>query len=120
MQDGNPPQVLEAKNLAVGYGRSAIISDCNVTVGLGEVVCLVGPNGAGKSTLLKAIVGHNRILAGTITVDGTDVTRLAPHARVRQGIEVWRGNVLAPVRTHVRVTHIIPDDDDDVGLFGSR
>jgi branched-chain amino acid transport system ATP-binding protein len=63
VQSGNTRQVLEVKNLAVGYGRSPIISDCNVTVGQGEVVCLVGPNG-----------------------DGTDVTRLAPHARVRQGI----------------------------------
>ena len=86
MDSSHPPEVLEAKDLAVGYGRSAIISDCNVTVSRGEVVCLVGPNGAGKSTLLKAIVGHNRILAGTITVDGADITRLAPHGRVRQGI----------------------------------
>ena len=45
----------------------------------GELVSLVGPNGAGKTTLVNALAGLHRPTSGTMTMDGRDLTRLAPH-----------------------------------------
>jgi branched-chain amino acid transport system ATP-binding protein len=52
----------------------------------GEVLGLIGPNGSGKTTLLNLIAGTLRCDAGTIRIDGEDVTRLPNHLRVRRRI----------------------------------
>ncbi|MGW1764773.1 ABC transporter permease subunit [Streptomyces sp. NPDC002073] len=52
----------------------------------GQVTGLVGPNGAGKSTLFHTLSGTLRPTAGRITLDGHDLTRLAPYARARLGL----------------------------------
>jgi spermidine/putrescine transport system ATP-binding protein len=53
----------------------------DLTVGDGEFVTLLGPSGCGKTTLLRAIAGFEQIDSGAITLDGRDLTRLAPHQR---------------------------------------
>ncbi|MCU0826852.1 MAG: ABC transporter ATP-binding protein [Tabrizicola sp.] len=53
----------------------------DLTVGDGEFVTLLGPSGCGKTTLLRAIAGFEQIDSGSITLDGRDLTRLAPHQR---------------------------------------
>jgi branched-chain amino acid transport system ATP-binding protein len=52
----------------------------------GEAVALVGANGAGKTTLLRAIAGAHRPSAGSVHLDGRDITRVSPHERVGLGI----------------------------------
>ncbi|HZR95459.1 MAG TPA: ABC transporter ATP-binding protein [Gaiellaceae bacterium] len=52
----------------------------------GEVVGLIGPNGAGKSTLVNLLTGFDRPTAGTVELDGQDVTRWPPHRRGRRGL----------------------------------
>ena len=47
---------------------------------------LIGPNGAGKTTLINLLTGVLEPTAGTIRLDGEDITRLAPHLRVRRGM----------------------------------
>jgi branched-chain amino acid transport system ATP-binding protein len=52
----------------------------------GETVAMIGANGAGKSTLLRAIAGLHPAAAGTIRLDGRDITHLPAHRRVAAGI----------------------------------
>ncbi len=68
--------------LVAGYGRMEILHGVDLRVGRGQSLCLIGPNGAGKSTVLHSIHGFTRIMAGSIHVDGRDVTRLPPHRKL--------------------------------------
>ena len=58
--------LIEVKNLSLGYGGKAILKGLNFDVSSGDFICIVGPNGAGKSTLIKTILGLLRSLAGKI------------------------------------------------------
>ncbi len=53
----------------------------SLTVGDGELVCLLGPSGSGKSTVLRMIGGFESPTAGVVRIDGQDVTRLTPDKR---------------------------------------
>jgi multiple sugar transport system ATP-binding protein len=57
------------------------IDDVSLTVADGEFLVLVGPSGCGKSTLLRMIAGLEEVTAGTVSIDGRDVTELAPRHR---------------------------------------
>ncbi|SIO19504.1 amino acid/amide ABC transporter ATP-binding protein 2, HAAT family [Rhodovulum sp. ES.010] len=70
-----------------GYGRGAdILHGCTVAVEKGEIAVIVGPNGAGKSTAMKAVFGMLDIHSGSVRLDGEDITRLSPQARVAKGM----------------------------------
>lgn len=62
-------------------GRETAVDDVSFTVDDGEFACLVGPSGCGKSTTLRMIAGLEPVTAGTITLDGREVQRLAPSER---------------------------------------
>jgi branched-chain amino acid transport system ATP-binding protein len=63
----------------------------------GETICLLGPNGAGKTTTVKTIAGLLRPRAGTISLNGTDITGMPPHGTVGLGISVApEGRLLFP------------------------
>ena len=57
------------------------IDDISLTVADGEFLVLVGPSGCGKSTLLRMVAGLEEVTAGTVFIDGRDVTELAPRHR---------------------------------------
>ncbi len=77
--------VLEAHDLAAGYGSTVVVRDLNLTVSPGEVVALLGPNGAGKTTTLMTLAGAQAPLRGEVRVDGAATT--APlHRRARAGL----------------------------------
>ena len=78
--------MLEVDGLSTRYGAIAALRGADLRVGAGEVVALIGPNGAGKTTLLNTIGGVLRPAAGTVRVDGLDVTRSTPEAMVRHGV----------------------------------
>lgn len=82
-----PTTLLEVKDLSAGYGKIRVLNEVSMTVGTGEVVALLGPNGAGKTTLLSAMSGLlDGIDAGSVLLDGKDVTGARPHEIVKSGL----------------------------------
>ena len=78
--------VLEVNGLSGGYGKTPIVWDITMKAKVGQVVTIVGPNGAGKSTFTKALFGLITVSGGSVILDGTNVTGLAPHLLARAGI----------------------------------
>jgi branched-chain amino acid transport system ATP-binding protein len=78
--------MLEVWELSVSYGRHRAVESVSARVGANEIVVMLGANGAGKSTLLRAIGGLTPPHAGTVTMDGEDITRRAAHEIVAAGI----------------------------------
>lgn len=78
--------MLRIEQLSSHYGRIQALRGVSLEVQVGEIVALVGANGAGKTTLLKAISGVQPVSGGAIRLNGTDITRAPPHARVAAGI----------------------------------
>jgi urea transport system ATP-binding protein len=78
--------VLDVRNLNVAYGQSEVLHGINFTVAPGEIVAVVGRNGMGKSTLMKSLIGVMPSRSGQVLVDGTDLTKLPSHARVKRGL----------------------------------
>ena len=68
------------------FGGLKAVDNVSLTLQPGERRALIGPNGAGKTTLFNVISGELRPTAGTITLNGADVTRLPPHRRAELGI----------------------------------
>lgn len=66
--------------------QSEILSDVSFTVNDGEMLVITGPNGGGKSTLAKLLMGINKATAGTIILDGQDITDYTIDERARAGI----------------------------------
>lgn len=76
--------ILEARGLAIGYGRDRVVGrDLDVGVGTGEVLALLGPNGGGKTTLLKTLLGLIPPLAGEVRLDGRNLGTVGPPERAR-------------------------------------
>ena len=89
--------MLEIKQLRVAYGQSEVIHGVDLATEAGKIVSVMGRNGMGKTTLFKAIMGVLPAKAGSITVDGKDVTKLPSYARVRSGLAyVPQGRMIFP------------------------
>lgn len=80
--------MLEVDNLHVRYGPIPAVRGVSVSVGKGEIVCVVGPNGAGKSTTLQAIAGNLTPAEGTVRLDGLSIVGEAPEKIARMGISL--------------------------------
>jgi branched-chain amino acid transport system ATP-binding protein len=77
---------LAVANLNAAYGRAHILYDVALTVGAGEAVALIGRNGAGKSTTMRAILGLIADCSGEVVFDGSPISHLPAHERVRRGL----------------------------------
>ena len=100
---------LVANGLAKSFGKRAVVKNVSLSLQRGEVVGLLGPNGAGKTTCFYMIMGLIGADAGTIEIDGADVTALPMYQRARLGVgylpqeaSIFRGmtveeNILAVV-----------------------
>ena len=92
--------VLEVEQLDAYHGLLQAVRGVSLSVSEGETLALVGANGAGKTTLLRAIAGGHRATEGRIVFDGSDVSSLPAHRRVRLGITlVPEGRRLFPEMT---------------------
>ena len=90
--------MLEIRGLNAGYGEVQILRDVSLSVGAGQIVTLVGSNGAGKSTLLNTMCGILRPTAGSVQLDGADITGWSSEAIVARGItQVPEGRRLFPL-----------------------
>lgn len=78
--------MLKVQGLNQYYGGSHILRGLDFEAKLGEVTVILGRNGVGKTTLLKSLMGVVPIKTGTVTLDGTDITKDTPYDRVRKGL----------------------------------
>ena len=83
---GHAVPACETRGVRKLFGGVAAVDDVSLSIGRGSLTCIIGPNGAGKSTLFACICGLQRVDAGTVLVDGTDVTRRPAHSRARTGV----------------------------------
>ncbi|MGI6149923.1 MAG: LPS export ABC transporter ATP-binding protein [Firmicutes bacterium] len=75
-----------ARGLEKSFRRRMVVRHVDLELHRGEIVGLLGPNGAGKTTTFSLIVGFQRADAGTITIDGRDITKLPMYQRARLGL----------------------------------
>ncbi|MBC7747311.1 MAG: Fe-S cluster assembly ATPase SufC [Methylotenera sp.] len=80
--------MLSIKNLHASIGDKEILKGINLEVKAGEIHAIMGPNGAGKSTLASIIAGNENyeVTDGEITLDGEDLSELAPEERAHKGV----------------------------------
>ncbi len=105
--------LLEIRDLDVGYGRVGVLNKVSLDVSRGAIVVLLGGNGAGKTTLLKGISGLLRPSAGSIRLDGAEITGVSPREIVQAGLlHVAEGRAL--FRAQSVAANL------DLGLYGAR
>ncbi len=78
--------MLNVQKIDQFYGSSHTLRGVSLEVRQGECMALLGRNGVGKTTLLQCLMGVQPVAAGTMTFNGKDITRLAPHARAALGM----------------------------------
>ena len=71
--------MLEVRDLSKAFGGLKAVDKASLDVRAGEIVGLIGPNGAGKTTLFATVAGFHKPDAGRITLQGHDITGMAPH-----------------------------------------
>jgi branched-chain amino acid transport system ATP-binding protein len=84
--DGEGDQLLTVAGLRAGYGGRPVVYGVDLEVWPGEIVAVLGHNGAGKTTTLNAIFGFIEPMAGTVALQGSDVTALPAVEHARRGM----------------------------------
>jgi len=101
---------LIGENMTGGYGPVDILNNCTIAVNKGEIAVIVGPNGAGKSTAMKATFGMLSLRGGSVRLNGEDITKLSPQARVAKGMG------FVP-QTHNIFTGMTVEENLEMGAF---
>jgi branched-chain amino acid transport system ATP-binding protein len=78
--------MLEVRSLESGYKRSTVLQGVDLDVEAGQVLGLLGRNGVGKSTLINTLMGLVHASAGTVSLDGQDLTGRRPDVVARAGV----------------------------------
>jgi urea transport system ATP-binding protein len=92
--------MLAVENVNLYYGAAQALRGVSLKAAIGRVTCLLGRNGVGKTSLLRAISGLQPIASGSISLDGQDVSKLAPYDRARRGVAlVPQGREIFPLLT---------------------
>ena len=117
MSDATQP-ILKAEHLGITFGGLKAVSNFNMTINKGELIGLIGPNGAGKTTVFNLLTGVYKPTAGTILLDGENITgkpaiaiNKAGIARTFQNIRLFKNmsvldNVKAGLHNHTNYTAI--------------
>ena len=80
--------VLELRDVDTHYGSIQILSEVNIEVYPGEIVCLLGGNASGKTTTLKTILGYVEPSNGEVVLDGEVISGLPTQQVVERGISM--------------------------------
>jgi branched-chain amino acid transport system ATP-binding protein len=78
--------MLQVSNLTKRYGGLVAVNKLSFSIERGEILGLIGPNGSGKSTAMKTIMGVEQPSAGSVKLDGIDISGLPAHKVARLGI----------------------------------
>ncbi|MGH3095780.1 MAG: ATP-binding cassette domain-containing protein [Streptosporangiales bacterium] len=98
MATTNAPAKVVLTDVSKSYGNIQALTGISLTVGVGQVHCVLGDNGAGKSTLIKVISGLHGHDTGTYCVDGDPVRFSSPREALGHGIAtVYQDLALAPL-----------------------
>lgn len=110
--------VLRLRDVHHSYGNRPAVRGLNLTVGAGEVVCLLGPSGCGKTTALRISAGLEPVRSGTVELDGTVVSapgQLVPPERRNLGL-VFQDYALFPHMTIAKnISFGLPKGEDAAG-----
>jgi branched-chain amino acid transport system ATP-binding protein len=109
-------------DVTVRRGVGPVISDLSLVVRQGEITTVVGPNGAGKTSLLESLSGIIPIAAGSIELDGEEISRKSRRHRSLLGLKhVEQGRMIFPtltVRENLQLTaRTKADFDEAMALF---
>jgi urea transport system ATP-binding protein len=92
--------MLKVDSIDLHYGAAQALRGVSIAARTGEVTCVLGRNGVGKTSLMRAIVGHQPISGGSISIDGQNLASLRPEDRARSGIAyVPQGREIFPLLT---------------------
>ena len=81
------PNILQTRDLAIGFLKgknvNTVLSEINIFLKPGELVCFMGPNGVGKSTLLRTISGVQKPLKGDVLIKNTPIQSLSLNEKAK-------------------------------------
>jgi branched-chain amino acid transport system ATP-binding protein len=107
--------LLELSDVNTYYGQIHILQGVSMSIGAGDLVCLLGGNASGKSTTLKTVLGIVRPRSGTVTFEGVDVTDTNTTRRIERGMAIVPENrrLFAPmtVLENLEMGAYLRDDD---------
>src|SRR3954447_16884428 len=118
--------VLETTGLVKQFGGIVATNDVTLSVEKGARHALIGPNGAGKTTIINMLTGVLRPTAGSIFLEGRDITGLEPHKRVQLGMaRTFQINQLFPDLTPLETIGLAVSERLELGrqwwrLVGSK
>ena len=94
MQSG---AIIEVRDLTAQYGAEKILDDVSFDIVKGEILVILGPSGCGKTTLLRHLIGLNRPAAGSVRIEGIDITNCTEaefHTALRKIGVLFQGSAL--------------------------
>jgi len=118
--------VLEFRNVNTHYGPVHVLKDVNISIGAGQMVCLLGGNASGKTTTLKTILGMVTPTTGDVVLDGQVISGLPTAEIVGRGISMVPENrrlfKRMTVKENLEIGAYLRDganlDDDYERIFG--
>lgn len=101
-------ELLRVEGLRSGYGEAVVVQGIDLVLEKGRSLSLLGRNGTGKTTFLNTLVGATRRHAGTIVLDGRDISTMPSHRRAAAGIG-WvpqERNIFKSLTVHENLTAV--------------
>ena len=97
--------MLEVRDVRKSFDGFLAVGGVSVNVDRGRIAAIIGPNGAGKTTFFNLVTGHLKPDAGTVRLDGRDITGLAPHdvCRLGMGRSFQRTNIFPKLTVYENV-----------------